>query len=206
MNDYFALFQEARRPWLDAEALKAKFLVLSTEAHPDRVHHASEAEKQAAHQRYTELMAAYQCLREPKDRLAHLLELERGNKPGGIERVPAETMELFTQVAQLCRDTDGFLAKRARISSPLLKVQMFERAMDYTAKLNHLRQALEAQRAQWETSLKAMTAAWESAPAIGSAERVSHLPLDELEQVYRSLSYLARWTGQLQERIVQLSL
>src|SRR5215472_9636832 len=77
MVDYFALLDEPRRPWLDAEPLKEKFLALSATVHPDRVHNLSETERAAAQERYTELNAAYQCLREPKERLHHLLELER---------------------------------------------------------------------------------------------------------------------------------
>src|SRR5204862_2338470 len=77
MTDYFALLGEARRPWLDTEALKAKFLTLTANVHPDRVHKAIPAEKQTAHQLYTELNAAFNCLRGPKTRLLHLFELER---------------------------------------------------------------------------------------------------------------------------------
>ena len=78
--DCFALLGEPRRPWLDAEALKAKFLTRSAEVHPDRVHQSSEADKLAANQRYTELNAAYNCLREPRHRIRHLLELELGQQ------------------------------------------------------------------------------------------------------------------------------
>lgn len=81
MTDAFALLSESRRPWLDADALKSRFLPLSAEVHPDRVHSASEAEKAAANTRYAELNAAYNTLREPRDRLLHLLELEAGGKP-----------------------------------------------------------------------------------------------------------------------------
>ena len=80
MADYFALLDEPRRPWLDPEILKDKFHALAATVHPDRVHRASEPEKQEANQRYAELNAAYRCLREPTKRLRHLLELERGKK------------------------------------------------------------------------------------------------------------------------------
>ena len=35
MTDYFNLLSEPRRPWLNPEALKQKFLNLSAEVHPD---------------------------------------------------------------------------------------------------------------------------------------------------------------------------
>jgi curved DNA-binding protein CbpA len=191
---------------LDVEALKGKFHSLSSIVHPDRVHCASDGEKQAATERYAELNAAYACLREPKERLQHLLELELGGKPGGIEQVPADTMELFMQVGQLCREVDGFLTGRAKVTAPLLKVQMFQRGMDWTDKLQRLLQTLHARRAELEAVMQSMNATWESAPPPGDARRPASLPLDQLEQTYRAFSYLARWTGQLNERIVQLSL
>src|SRR5262245_34160130 len=49
MLDCFALLEQPRRPWLDSETLKNKFLDLSARVHPDRVHQASEAERKAAH-------------------------------------------------------------------------------------------------------------------------------------------------------------
>ena len=48
-------------------------------------------------------------LREPKDRLQHLLELESGAKPGNIQSTPPELTDLFFAVGQLCRDVDTFV-------------------------------------------------------------------------------------------------
>ena len=76
MLDYFALLRTPRRPWLDADSIKQTFFTLSAELHPDRVHTADAAEKHTANERSAELNAAYQCLREPRERLRHLLELE----------------------------------------------------------------------------------------------------------------------------------
>src|SRR6266480_4581877 len=99
MADYFFLLDEPRRPWLDPEVLKAKFHVLTSTVHPDRVHRATEPEKQAANQRYAELNAAYQCLREPKDRLRHLLELERGIKVEDVQKISPGTMDWFMEIS-----------------------------------------------------------------------------------------------------------
>src|SRR5258706_6717806 len=121
MTDFFALFHEPRRPWLDPEKLKSKFLSLSAAVHPDRVHTALAPEKQAAHERFTELNTACQILREPKERLLHLLELELGAKPKDVQKVPPTTLDLFMEVGQLCREDEAFLADRARATAPFVK-------------------------------------------------------------------------------------
>ena len=113
MTDCFALLDEPRRPWLDADALKVKFHARSAEVHPDRVHNAPETERVSAQERYTTLNAAFNTLREPKDRLQHLLELESGAKPGNIQSTPAELTNLFFEVGRLCRDVDFFLLEKA---------------------------------------------------------------------------------------------
>ena len=205
MTDNFALLNEPRRPWLDSDCLKQKFLTFSAEVHPDRFHSASEAEKSAANQRYAELNSAYNCLREPKERLLHLLELELGAKPKDVQRIPPGTMDLFVEVGQTCRDADAFLDEKSKVTSPLLKVQMFEKGMEWTDKLTALQQKINSKRDEIFGELQKLNSIWDSAPAIGSSERKTVLPLDRLEQLYRILSYVARWTEQLQERVVQLS-
>src|SRR3954469_22469544 len=96
--DYFKLLNEPRRPWVDPDLLKNKFLAISAELHPDRVHGATAAEKERVQGRYSEVNTAYQTLRDPKLRLAHLLELESGAKPGAIQNAPEDLMDLFMQV------------------------------------------------------------------------------------------------------------
>src|SRR3954451_20044946 len=122
MTDYFQLLQEPRRPWLDPEALRKKFLEISSAVHPDRVHNAADIEKQAANVRYIELNAAYQTLREPKERLLHLLTLETGSKPKEVQALLPGAMDLFLEVAGKCREVDLFLGERNGVTSPLLKV------------------------------------------------------------------------------------
>ena len=53
MTDNFALLNEPRRPWLEANLLKQKFLALSADFHPDRIHNASESEKGRSHAKIT---------------------------------------------------------------------------------------------------------------------------------------------------------
>ena len=134
-----------------------------------------------------------------------MLELEIGAKPDDIQRIPPGTMDLFVEVGQLCRDIDAFMAERANVSSPLVKVQMFQRGMEWTDKLQSLQQRIVAKRDELAVELWKMNEVWDGAPAVDSAERRAALPLERLEQIYRVFSYIARWSEQLQERNVQLA-
>ena len=196
MPDYFALLQEPRRPWLEPDAVKQKFLALSAAIHPDRLHGASDAARETATQRFAELNAAWQCLREPKDRLGHLLELELGARPKDAQNVSAATMDLFFETGRLCREADTFLETKARATSPLVKAQMFGQGALLTDRLVGLQQLALQHQAELLADLKVLDAAW---------ERPGPRPLEELERLYRLLSYVARSLGQIQERIVQLS-
>jgi DnaJ-domain-containing protein 1 len=206
MTDSFALLDEPRRPWIEVAALKAKFMQLSAAAHPDRIHDAAEADRETATRLYTELNAAWRCLSEPKDRLFHLLELELGHKPSGLQQTPADALELFMQVGRLCREADQFLAEQARAASPMLKVQRFERGLDWTDQLLNLQGSIRSKQNELEAQLRSLNQEWADAPAVGDPARRAGLPLARLEELYRFSSYLARWHGQVQERVVQLSL
>ena len=199
MTDYFALLNEPRRPWLDAEIFKQKFLALSAIFHPDRVHNLGEAERAAAQERYTELNAAYNCLREPKYRLHHLLELELGALPKDIQRIPSELMDLSLEVGKACREADAFLAEKAAVTSPLLQVTFFERGQDFADKLQAIRQRVNLLNDKLNEELQKIDAEWRSGTAARS------VLLQRLEELYKLFSYFARWNGQLQERVVRLS-
>jgi DnaJ-domain-containing protein 1 len=204
--DHFAALDHPRLPWIDLEALKERFQRLSMTAHPDRVHSGTAEERSEATARYAELNAAYNCLRDPKARVLHLLELELGAPPANLKDIPAETMELFLEVGQACREADRIVAAKAKASAPLLQAQWFEPAMACSEKLGALQERIHLRREDLLRELHAMNAAWESAPPPGSAARAAALPLRRLEEMGRDLSYLSRWSGQLQERIGQLSI
>jgi DnaJ-domain-containing protein 1 len=201
VTDYFALLGERRRPWLDPETLKQTFFKLSAAVHPDRVHHAPEAERLAAQQRSTELNAAYNCLRQPRERLRHLLELELGAKPEQVQTFPSELLDLSLEVARLGREADAFLAKRAGITSPLLQVQMFERGQECAEQLGQLQRTINARQETAINDVKTLDGQWETGGGSGRG-----VELERLEELYRRLSYLTRWSGQVQERIVQLAM
>jgi curved DNA-binding protein CbpA len=200
MTDNFALLIEPRRPCLEADLLKQKFLALSANLHPDKIHSASDAEKNAAAKKFAELNAAYHCLLEPKSRLLHLLELELGAKPKDIHTIPSALADFFAEVSMVCRSADTFLTEKSKITSPLLKVQLFERGQDWVEKLNVLQTKLNELREQLTDELKSLDAKWISTDPILRKEI-----LPKLEELYRLFGYFNRWNGQIQERVVQLS-
>ncbi len=202
MNDYFALLGLPRRPWLEPALLKKRFLTLSGQLHPDRVR-PGNAEEGAAQRSFTELNAAYNCLREPNRLLRHLLELELGAKPGELQQIPPELMDLFVRVGQLCREADGFLKEKDGARHALLKVQMFETGREWTEKLKALQQTLHSKQEALIAEVKDIDAHWDSVSQRASPRREE--VLRRLEQLYRLLSYFARWSSQIQERIVRIS-
>jgi len=200
-KDYFALLGQPRQPWLEPELLKARFLALSSEIHPDRSHDASPDQQQAAAGRFADLNEAHQRLREPKDRLRHLLELELGRKPDDIQDVPASAMELFMRLAQLCRQVDDFLSKRATASSPMLKAQMFGQAVEWIDQLQAAQQTLASRQSEVDRQLRELNECW---LRHGDSPKPAEL-LAALDEISRELSFLARWSAQIEERIAWLS-
>jgi curved DNA-binding protein CbpA len=199
MIDYFTLLAEPRRPWLDPDFLKRKFLTLAAGLHPDRFHNADELEKAGASRRYAELNAAYHCLAAPKSRLRHLLELELGAKPKDIQQIPPLIADMFAEVATACRKADGFLLEKSRAVSPLGQVQIFERAQEWVDRLNLLQRKLNDWGENLTGGLKSLDETWNAGNAASRAEI-----LPKLEELYRLFGYLNRWSGQIQERMVQL--
>lgn len=204
MTDCFAVLDEPRQPVLDLESLKARFLARSAKLHPDRQHNAGETERLAATERYAALNHAYIILQDTGKRLGHLLELELGRKPSGIETVPPEWMEGSMEVGQLCRSVDAFLAAQTSISSPLLKVQGFQKAMQWKEVVDALTRRMTARLEGLLGELRAINPAWEAAPPIGDSTRAASLPLEELTRIFRCVSFVSRWIAQLQDRAVKL--
>jgi len=203
MTDYFALLDEPRRPWLDPERLKVRFLRLSAEAHPDKIQTPTPAGRETAGRRFAELNSAFNCLRDPKDRLRHLLELELGATPKQVQEIPEALTDLFTEIAGFRREVKAFLAESARIQSPLLRVQVFERAQDWIDRLRAVQQRLDDGQAKVLRELQSLDDEWSR---VESNPVQRGVLLQRVEQLHQQLSFYTRWNAQLQETIVQLSL
>jgi DnaJ-domain-containing protein 1 len=205
MSDYFALLGQPRLPWLDANSLRKSFLALSAALHPDRSHAASTEEKAEANHRYAELNAAFNCLLDPRHRLLHLLELELGKKPAEVQRIPPGTMDLFIEVGQVCRETDEYLERKRGTTSPLLKAKIFREGTLWADKLMALQARINARQDELHRELASSVAGQRDAGSSDSGSKQLPLSMDRLEQIYRVLSYISRWNGQIQDRLVQLA-
>ena len=205
MTDAFALLGLERRPWLEPGDIKQRFHERSAAWHPDRHHGSPEHARSEAGRVYSELNSAHQLLAEPRDRLLHLIELESGARPRDIQRIPPGTMDLFVEVGQACRDCDEFLQRRGTATSPMLRLKFMQEGLEWVDRLSEVTARVQARESELAGELRALNGAWEAAPAVGDPARLAALPLERLEQVYRALSYVSRWLGQVRERVVQLA-
>lgn len=203
MTDYFTLLGQPRRPWVDPEALKEKFFALSTTVHPDRVHGADKTIKAQADESYAALNAAHQCLRETKLRLQHLLLLETGSKPGDLKTIPEDLVQMFSQVALLLRQTDPLLKEKAQAVSPMLKVGVLERAMPHLGTISTLQTAIDSRRTELDGELRALDAEWAGTV---TNPQMREEALAGVQRLYHLFGFVDRWSAQLRERMIQLTI
>ena len=100
-----------------------------------------------------------------------------------------------------CRSADGWLAEKARTTSPLLQVELFEQGQEWVEKLQALKRKMAELHGRLSDELKAVDAQWISTAAVSRREM-----MPTLENLYRMFGYFNRWNNQIQERLVQLSL
>ena len=203
MTDYFSLLGEVRRPWLEPELLQEKFLRLSSQFHPDRIHNMGESERNAGHSRYVELNAAYQCLREPGKRLRHLLEVEGVAANRNVQEIPKDIADLFMEIGPCCREADLLIQRKNSITSPLLQVQWFEESQPCRDKLEQLRHKLDERAQSALHRVQVIDGQWKNE---GEEESSRAALLKTLEKVSAQFSYFEKWRAQLQDRIMRLNL
>jgi len=201
MTDYFATFSIPRRPWLDQEPLRLIYLSLSNQSHLDRMHLGSSSEQQAAVDQASEINAAYQCLRDHKERLRHFLELERGRPPQEIQTISSSLAEAMLQVGRLCQEADAVTRQRANESAALLKAMIFSRAQALHEQMAEMLRTLAAWQTHLEQELRRIDGEW-AAGAAGGSEPI----LLYLEDLFRQFSYSKKWRSQLEEKSFQLLL
>ncbi len=172
MTDYFALLDEARRPWLDPEKLKEKYFGLARERPAD-----------------AELNEAFRVLSDPKLRLHHLLILDGADLATGRD-VPPAVAELFWNTGILLREIDHWLLKETEATSALSRALL----SGERAKLEDRLRKVERELAEaYETEL-AQLRDWNPASPLSPNDRA------KLIAHHDSISYLTRLRDQVKEK------
>jgi DnaJ-domain-containing protein 1 len=193
--DHFAAFGEQPRPWLEAESLKRKFLALSAELHPDKAPEGPA--KEAADVRFANLNQSYNLLRHARTRVLHFLDLQGAPSPAQVRDVPETALEFFTPVAERTRAADELLKARNAATSPMLKVQFFEKSLEATTEIQDLQARLAERIRGIESEVQELDARW-------SASRDREV-VPALAAAAASLGFLERWNAQLQQRLAALA-
>jgi DnaJ-domain-containing protein 1 len=176
MIDYFALLDQPRAAWLDAEQLKEAFHACTRQAHPDA--QGDEAE-------FAQVNEGYQVLRDPKRRLRHLFALRGDSLPTNSAQIPAEIADLFPTIAGLTRQAATVLQKSREATSALSRSLVRP-------------ELLETQRA-----MDAMIARVDE--LLVSANEQLRADSADLHDLYQRLSYLTHWIAELKEKQLQIS-
>jgi curved DNA-binding protein CbpA len=187
MTNLFALLEETPRPWLDAEALKAKYHLLTAQHHPDVADGSTD---------FGEINRAYQTLADPGARLRHLIDLE---SPGAISRsqpVPDDIAIFFTAVAEVSQSTDTFLKKNSATTSPLAKALLSTEQYRLQEKLEETISTLQQKQDSLLTQLKEIDALW-------STDRSAAVL--QLPALWQSFGYLSKWLATLRESLFRLA-
>src|SRR5262249_29295276 len=131
----------------------------------------------------------------------HLVGLEGGVKRNEIQHIPPALANLFAEVATTCRKADDFITEKAKVTSPLLQVQWLERGQAWVVTLYALERKLKRLRDGLIEELKRVDEDW-----VGTRPDARGDVLSEVEELYRLFGYFNRWSKQVQERVVQLSM
>ncbi|MGI8956497.1 MAG: hypothetical protein ACR2II_06240 [Chthoniobacterales bacterium] len=170
MIDYFALLDEARRPWLDPNELKEKYFARARIASAD-----------------AGLNEAFRVLSDPKLRLQHLLTLEGAQMTAG-RPVPPSVAELFWNTGTLLREIDRWLLQSAEASSALSRALLSGEKARLERKLEVFAEQLDAVYADEIISLR----------EIDNADWRNDRP--RLVELHDSISYLTRLRDQVKEK------
>jgi DnaJ-domain-containing protein 1 len=188
MTDCFALLGETRRPWLDPEALKEKFHALTSEHHPDVARGAAAD--------FSALNAAYNTLRDPRERLRHLLELESPEALSRPQQIPGAIADLFVQIGKQRQALGAFLRKQSEAASPLSRALLAPEKFAVREELENVLATVNGHQARLLDEVRSLDATWQAGKA-GALPR--------LTEIFQSLSYVSKWTEQVREGIVKLT-
>jgi curved DNA-binding protein CbpA len=187
MTDFFALLEQPRRPWLDADALKDTYHRLSALHHPD------VAETEAD---FAAINRAYQALTDPVARLRHLLELELPEALARTQAVPEEMAVFFAPVAEARQQTEAVLKKIRSAGSPLAKALLSNEQFE-------AQERIEETIWKLQTKQEGLLGRVREADGIWDLDREA--ALRRVPELWQSLGYCAKWLGTLRETLFEMA-
>ena len=176
MTDYFALLQQPRKPWLDAEQLKQKYHELARGKHPEMAI----------------LNEACRVLADPKLRLHHLLSVEGAPPSSAGHPVPDRLANLFIEIGALVTDVDCVLGEASAANNALRK-SLLKTSI------------LEQQRRVQDVLIRVRDLYDNALNDLRSIEDPQQ-SLAQIDDSYHQLAYLTRWRDLLEERQFRLSI
>jgi hypothetical protein len=112
-------------------------------------------------------------------------------------------LRLFQETGSLLRQADLLIAGQTRTASPVVRVQLMEKALPCLNSITRLQSVLRVKRAQLDSELVSLDAAW---PMTSGKEPVLEPLLRSAERLCHLYGFIDRWQAQLQERSFQLTL
>lgn len=187
MRDFFALLGESPRPWLDPEALKAKYHQLTAERHPDVA---------GASVDFADINRAYQTLADPAARLRHLLDLESAGAISRLQPVPEEIAVFFGPVAQASQAVETIMKRYAGAASPLAKALLSTERYRAQERLEQVIAELQEKQTALLSRVREVDELWDT-------DRAS--ALRRVPELWQALGYTAKWLGTLRESLFQMA-
>ncbi len=170
-SDYFTVMGLPRKLRIDPRVLEPIFHALSRRFHPDVYRMATSRERMIALENSAVLNQAYRALRDPFDRAAYLLQLERGRNGESKAAPPQDLFEEILEVQELLgeyrfADPDEQAELRPKLveKRDALKAEQDRRAAELTEQIFARWDALRAR--------KQPPAAEQKAPLLAGIERI----------------------------------
>ncbi len=165
---------------LDESLLSRSFLQRAKSVHPDAGGDGAV---------FVALERAYQCLRDPSTRLREWLRVQgREFDPrGGID---SKMVDYFSQLSLFFAELDGFLHKRERASSAIVRAMMESETQQWRQRIEH-----------WQVKLQSD---WNVILGRFPEFEKGNDDLAAVELVARDMIFIEKWQSQLRERYARL--
>lgn len=184
MQDAFAIFDLSHHPWLDEDKLREEYHRRSATTHPDVGGDAEE---------FIKLHRAYRTIRHPDDRLRHLLELEAPELLAQTRPIPPALADQFMKIGAARKSCLTFLAKYRAATSPLARALCAGEINAQRLAVSKIRDSLASGQAHALARIAAFGANWRD-------------HLSEVATVHDELSYLSKWSKEMHELSLELSI